>query len=111
MYKSTVRKNYLKDLIVSLPEPQVSDRLPKLADAVNLAIQSARQSAESALLLVDLSKEMPEISSKTLLAAKIASDAATYAASVASVCMDSMPKGNQAKWMASESNERITLDA
>lgn len=113
MSGSIIKKNYLKHLIISLPQPRGSEEFPKLADAVNLAIQSAKSSAESALLLVELSKEMPEISTQTRLAARIAGDAATYAASVASVCIDCISKSRDGSCTAFEPSrkEGLTLEA
>jgi hypothetical protein len=78
----------INDLMASIPSPVQSDRMPELARAINLAIGAARDSAQSASILAKLSKEHPEISRQARLAAEVASNAATFAASVASICME-----------------------
>jgi len=78
----------IKDLMVSLPNPVTSDKMPQLAKAINLAINAARELAESASILAKLSKERPEISHQAYLVAEVASEAATFAASVASICIE-----------------------
>lgn len=78
----------ISDLIASLPQPVTSSKRPELAKAINLAVSSARNAAESAAILAKLSKNYPEIANQARLAAEVASDAATFAASVASICME-----------------------
>jgi len=82
----------VKGVIASLPDPVSSNEMPELAEAVNLAIRAARNSAESALILARLSKKIPSMSKKAQLAAEVASNAATFAASAASICIDCTSK-------------------
>ncbi len=82
----------VKEIIASLPDPVTSDDMPELAEAINLAIRAARNSAESALTLARLSKKMPSMSKKAQLAAEVAGSAATFAASAASICIDCTSK-------------------
>ena len=82
----------IKDLMLSLPKPVSSKKMPELADAINLAIKAVENSAESASILARLSKEHPEISHQAHLAAEVASEAATFAASVASICIECTEK-------------------
>jgi hypothetical protein len=78
----------IEDLKASIPKPVTSNKMPRLAVAINLAINAAKDSAESASILAKLSKEHPEISHQARLAAEVASDAATFAVSVASICIE-----------------------
>lgn len=78
----------IKGLMTSMPKHVTSSKTPELARAINLAIKAARESAESASILARLSKEYPDISNKAHLSAEVASQAATLAASVASICME-----------------------
>jgi hypothetical protein len=95
----TTVEETVKGIVASLPDPVTSKEIPELAEAINLAIRAARNSAESALILARLSKEIPSISKEAHLAAEVASSAATFAASVASICIDCTSKntGERAK--------------
>ncbi|MEM2759779.1 MAG: hypothetical protein QXU32_05830 [Nitrososphaerales archaeon] len=81
-------ESVVKDLLASLPKHTSSAKMPELARAINLAIDASKNSAESASILARLSKKHPEISKQALLAAEVASEAATFAASVASLCIE-----------------------
>ncbi len=82
----------VKGIITSLPDPVSSNEMPELAEAINLAIRAAKNSAESALILARLSKKIPSVSKKAQLAAEVASSAAAFAASAASICIDCTSK-------------------
>ncbi len=88
---TSVEEN-VKGILASLPDSLASKEMPELAEAVNLAILAARNSAESALILAKLSKTRASVSKKAQLAAEVASNAAAFAASVASICMDCTSK-------------------
>ncbi len=75
-------------MIISLPKPVTSDKMPQLTKAINLAINVAKEVAESASILTKLSEERPKISHQAYLTAKVASEAATFTASVASICIE-----------------------
>ncbi len=82
----------IEDLMGSLPKPVNSNKMSQLAKAINLSINAAKDSAESASILAKLSKKHPDISHQAHLAAEVASEAATFAASVASICIECTDK-------------------
>ena len=87
----------IEDLMGSLPKPVNSNKMPQLARAINLSINAAKDYAESASILAKLSKEHPDISHQAHLAAEVASEAAMFTASVASICIECVKTGQEAK--------------
>ena len=91
---TSVEEN-VRNILASLPDSVTSKEMPELAEAINLAIRSARNSAESSLILAKLSKVDASVSKKAQLAAEVAGNAAAFAASVASICMDCTSKNRR----------------